>query len=643
MDKYRVLLGGIGDDAHSIGISLLKIGLEERGYLVTFLGIQNTIDDFLRYSKSHDIIMISCINGHSELYLNATDSSTQSIKSIEGKLWYLGGNLSVNKEEDYIVKLYLEKGFTRVFPKPISVEETFYYLKYDIEKYNIKPQHSREPKLNFSQNANILSSEISDDPIDIAVFIKERKAVLQTLETGKDVSYERACKNYNRENSLDAVLWNAHKSRLPPLLQPRTGVADVVKQVELFKTLYKANINVISVQLDAASRRLYFDKAKNGVELSLLSGNSMLNGFPVPIYGVPGVEMLAGCLELPFQIRGGAPDHRFVYEVGIAGGATGIEGSFLCYLLPYEKRISPVESLHYWKYVDRLCGIYLNDYNICINREFFGALTTTLLEPCIPIVINIVEALLGAKQGVRSFSIGIAEQGNRVQDIAALHVLSKMTNYYLDKYGFKNARVTSVFHQYMGAFPHDEVKAEQLITESAITATLGGATRMMTKTPVEAIKIPSAQENIRGLECARKGIQKAASVKLDHSKVDNEIRLIEVEVVSIMNAIEELGNGHISRGAIKALFAGILDIPFSPNLSNRGETIAFRNKDGAVRFAVCNNLPFPEAIKEFHYNELVQRMDAERDNKMYSILEKDLTRIWKGEFRQWPLDGLYIE
>lgn len=642
MSTYSILLGSIGDDAHSIGISLLKIGLEERGYEVTLLGIQNSLNDFIRLSDSHHIIFISCMNGHSNLYINEDTPNLNKI-SDSGRLWYLGGNLSVQKDVDDLIRFFLNCGFSRVFPKPIGLDEISHCLLADLDRMKINSDKRFERSSGTIRNEPepYCFDEITDDPLKDEVFEAERASVLECWHTGKDVSYERAYRNYNKVNNMDEVLWNTYMRKETPLIQPRTGVADIEKQISLFQMLNRADINISSVQLDAASRRLYFEKAQEGVETSLMTGMSRLNGFPIPIHGVHGVERLVRSLQIPFQIRGGAPDHRFVYEVAIAGGASGVEGGFLCYLLPYEKRISPMESHRNWKYIDKLCGKYNALYGMNINREYFGPLTTALIEPSISITINIVQAVLSAKQGVKSISLGLAEQGNRSQDIASLYVLKKVSDYYLRKYGFTDVRTTTVFHQYMSAFPENENKAEQLITESAVTATLGGATRLMVKTPVEAFKIPSAEENIRGIMCVKKGIEKAKGVIPNQKAIQKEIKLLETEVSCLMRAIEELGNGHLSRGAIRALFAGIIDVPFSPNQYNRGEAITFRSAEGAVRFAQCINLPFPEHIKEFHYNELLNRKRQENSNKLYPILEKDLTRIWKGDYRWWPLDDCY--
>ena len=141
-----------------------------------------------------------------------------------------------------------------------------------------------------------------------------------------------------------------------------------------------------------------------------------------------------------------------------------------------------------------------------INREFFGPLTCCLIEPSIPIVINVILSILSAKAGVRCISVGLAEQGNRAQDIAALNVLKSVTRAYLNRYGHQDVTVTSVFHQYMAAFPTSETKASNLIINSSVTAALAGADRIMTKTPVESSHIPTKEDNAEGLRLTHSGI-----------------------------------------------------------------------------------------------------------------------------------------
>ena len=110
-----------------------------------------------------------------------------------------------------------------------------------------------------------------------------------------------------------------------------------------------------------------------------------------------------------------------------------------------------------------------------------------------------------------------------------------------------------------------------------------------------------------------------------------------------MDRIEELGNNSIARGAIRALQEGFLDIPFSPNVHNRNEVVTFRDRSGAIRYADCGQLPFNSFLKDFHQARKEERMTLERDTKIFSLLEKDLSRIWKNDYHAWPLDHHYVE
>ena len=71
-----------------------------------------------------------------------------------------------------------------------------------------------------------------------------------------------------------------------------------------------------------------YDKAQEGVYKTEVGKPSYLNGYPVPVHGVRGIEEIMSAIDTPFQIRAGSPDHRLVYEIGLAGGASAVERRF---------------------------------------------------------------------------------------------------------------------------------------------------------------------------------------------------------------------------------------------------------------------------------------------------------------------------
>ncbi|UCH98542.1 MAG: hypothetical protein JSV88_17295 [Candidatus Aminicenantes bacterium] len=625
-------------------MSLLEIAFREAGFFVKNIGIMNDLEDFFKRAENFDVIFISCMNGHVDLYLKDFPLKLRQFNSRNrgAKVWYLGGNLSVQEGDESVIKKYRKMGFDLVLPKPISCHEIMErLLKY---LYYKKIKKKRVRHLVTDEPLHIASKDVIDDyPLSDEEFHSQRDMVLNSWSTGQEV-WDADIKRNHADvlKNMHHILVNNQSFNSSPLVQPRTGVAHTCDEIEILTFLRKKGLDISSIQLDAASRKKMFDKAQEGVWKSEKGKQSFLNGYPVPVHGVKGIEEIVHSIDNPFQIRGGSPDHRLVYEIALAGGTTSLEGGFLCYLYPYDKNTSPVESLFYWKYIDKLADWYYQNFGIIINREYFGPLTCCLLEPAIPICINIVQAILSAKSGVKCISVGLAEQGNRSQDIAAVRVLHQMTRQYLAKYGLRDCTVSTVYHQYMASFPSDIHKARDLILNSSITGALAGATRIMTKTPVESHHIPSKEDNAEGLRITHIGLLRAKEETINWPMVKQEMVLLTREVTALMNSIEQLGQGSIARGITRDFQEGILDIPFSPSIYNKNHLITARDCDGAIRFVTPEGLPFDEDVIDFHKEKIHQRMTRQRAFKIFEILEKDLTRIWKNDYPRWPLDGHYV-
>ena len=115
-----------------------------------------------------------------------------------------------------------------------------------------------------------------------------------------------------------------------------------------------------------------------------------------------------------------------------------------------------------------------------------------------------------------------------------------------------------------------------------------------------------------------------------------------MEVESIMNAINKLGNGDLAKGSIKAFAMGVLDIPFSPSKYNIGNVLCLRDVNGAIRYVNFGSLPFNNTIKNYHIEKIEKRKTLQRENSLYKMLEEDLQRISLNDFKQWPLEDNYI-
>jgi methylaspartate mutase epsilon subunit len=137
-------------------------------------------------------------------------------------------------------------------------------------------------------------------------------------------------------------------------------------------------------------------------------------------------------------------------------------------------------------------------------------------------------------------------------------------------------------------------------------------------------------------------LQERRTVKINPEILEIEKTLIRQEVKQMMDTILELGDGSVPKGAILALEQGIIDIPWSPNVYNANKVVNVRDVNGAVRFHDFGNLPFSNRVKEMHHEKVTVRKMMERDSSVFSLLEKDLSRIWKNDYVQWPLDNCYV-
>lgn len=636
MRKHTIVLAGIGGDSHSVGIILLRWTLERNGFHVLYLGIQNSIEKIFELAPFANLVMISCMDGHAKQYLK--EFPLLLSQKRPSALWYLGGNPSVEELAGQ-ERVFIEMGFSRVFLKFIDLDKVINVIKSDLE--NIQAISMNKEFVNALLSSEKTVFQVPENMIMTATeHTSQRKDVLQHWNTGRGAAdihdnAETLLKSVNLAEAENKV--NERKSAM--LIQPRTGVALPDEQLKLFKAMVDHGAGVVSFQIDSMTRNNNYLAAEEGIKESKFSRHSTINGYPAVNHGVKPLRRISTEVRRPMQFRHSTRDPRLLAEICFAGGITAFEGGAICYNMPYFRDYTLEESIAKWQYVDRLCGLYYEKYKIVLHREFFGVLTGTLIPPCIAVSTGILEALLAAKQGVKSLALGFAETGCRAQDIATIHCIKKITREYLDEFGHKDVQVSAIFNQYMAAFPLMLDKAKSLIVGSGETAALAGATRILTKTAVEAFKIPSMADNIEGLTLNHKGIKNAEHLVADDNALESEKNILSTEIHSLVTNALELGNGDVAQGVVKSFARGEIDIPFSPSVYNKGKVISARDITGAIRLLSAGNLPLPKNILQFHEEKIAERRRVENISikQDYRLIEKDLLRVARGQFESWPL------
>ncbi len=474
--------------------------------------------------------------------------------------------------------------------------------------------------------------ELQNKRIPDKDFQELRREVLTQWPTGKDVDLDEAVE-YHKKMPADRIfgkkLIEAKKAG-KTLIQPRAGVPVIEEHIKLMQYLQdNGEADLLPTTIDSYTRQNRYDEAENGIKESIRLGRAMLNGFPAVNHGVAGCRRVIESVHTPLQVRHGTPDARLLTEISYAGGFTSYEGGGISYNLPYCKNVPMEKTITDWQYVDRLTGLY-EEMGVSINREPYGPLTGTLVPPCISHAAAIIEALLAAEQGVKNITVGYGQCGNLVQDIAAIATLQELTDEYLEKNGHGDVTVTTVLHQWMGGFPADEAKAFGVISSGSLIAALSKATKVIVKSPHEAIGIPTMEANAQGLRCTKQVVNMLADQTFKDVRLDEEKEVIRRETCAIVDKCFELGNGDIAVGVCRGVEAGALDVPFAPCRANAGLMLPCRDNDGAVRIMNMGNLPFPQDIKDFHKAKIEERAKAERRAVSFQMVIDDIYAIGKG-------------
>lgn len=464
-------------------------------------------------------------------------------------------------------------------------------------------------------------------------FFKIREEILTHWPTGKDVDLTEAVEYLKKvpdEKNFAKKLRKAKEEGVT-LAQPRAGVALISEHIKLLNYLEEeGGADLLPSTIDSYTRQNRYNECQVGIDESIKAGRSLLNGFPAVNHGVKGCREVYESIKNPIQARHGTPDARLLSEIITASGWTSNEGGGISYNIPYAKSVSMERTIRDWQYCDRLTGWY-QEQGIELNREPFGPLTGTLVPPSISNTVAILEALLAAEQGVKNITVGYGQCGNIIQDVAAIRALEEQTEEYLKRFGYNDVFVTTVFHQWMGGFPADEAKAFGVISLGAATAAMAGATKVIVKTPHEALGIPTMEANAQGIRDTKMTLNMLRGQRMPMSKeLEMEIKIIKAETKCMLDSVYEVGKGDFARGTVEAFKLGIVDIPFAPSKYNAGKMMPARDNQGAVRYLMPGNLPFTQDLIDFNKEKLMERGRFENRDVTFQMTVDDIFAVGKG-------------
>ena len=459
---------------------------------------------------------------------------------------------------------------------------------------------------------------LTEARIDDEEFDAMRAANLARWPTGADVDLAEAVEYLNALPNHKNLAWVTSKAVAEGLCltQPRGGFGTFEMHKKLLVTLDRDGLaDVVPTTTDSYTRNERFAEAQKGADESEQCGRSMLNGFPVVNAGVGKLRELTAAVEKPIIALTGTSFPRLTGEICYAGGFTGYLGSGIAYTTSYTKETSVAEGIRNYQYLDRLVARY-DEMGVDLHRRQPGFLTGTNIPPCIAIAICIADALLAAAQGVKQYGLELGQCLHLVQDSVAIEVCQELVQDYLTAKGYDDVVTTVTSLHWMGAWPTDPAQSFGLMVYGGFAGAVGGALSVTTKSVAEAMGIPTPEENAQGLRATRMGIYLARNVNLrELPEYQREKEVLEAETRSIMDKLLEVGDGDVAVGAMRALEAGLLDVPWSPNRDCKSALMPARDANGYLRLVDTGNLPLPDQIKTYHRERL--EAAAKADGKTY--------------------------
>ena len=138
------------------------------------------------------------------------------------------------------------------------------------------------------------------------------------------------------------------------------------------------------------------------------------------------------------------------------------------------------------------------------------------------------------------------------------------------------------------------------------------------------------EANAQGLRCTKQVISMLRDQVCTAADLEQEKDIIRKETRCILDKCFELGQGDIAVGAVRAVQAGVLDIPFAPSRYNAGKMLPARDNNGAIRILETGNLPFTQELRDFHKAKIEERAAYEKRKASFQMVIDDVYAISKG-------------
>ena len=446
-----------------------------------------------------------------------------------------------------------------------------------------------------------------------AELLEKRKEVLAWWPTGKGVDLAEAI-DYHRhlpdEKVFPKKLDKCRREGVKPI-QVGLGHATIEETNQHQLAVEAGGADLVWIQVDTYTRRRQFEKAQQGIEESVKTGVSVLNGYPYVNHGVAGFRRIVDTMKVPLLLEASSDEEPMLSaEIGLAGGGTANLSQDLRQLLAHSKNYPLDKRIINNQYNARLAAYYTE------RGAPIECLVTGMIHGYVPSgvasAIGILQCLLIAEQGVKYISLMTASLYNLAYDAANMQVCRKLAAEYLHRFGHDDVRVFIVNWPWEGNWPPDAQRASAVAAWQAAISMLGGADWIHLRSVHEGIGIPTPQANVASIKAGAQMRRMLAGQSLPESEEFSlEKQMLELEIRAILDKVLELGGGDPAIGEVNAVKAGVLDVAITPWIHCQGNVLALRDTSGVLRYVNHGGIPLPDAVVQYHKRKIAEREKAD--------------------------------
>jgi methylaspartate mutase epsilon subunit len=481
--------------------------------------------------------------------------------------------------------------------------------------------------------SNWRTMDVSDRRWEEDYFLAQRAGVLKEWPTGNEVDLGEALQYHKAlpDHRGQAKRVARAKAESGIMILPQLGQALMPTMLEFIRFVEGQcgmsdwNDSWFLI-LDAYSRKKRFDAVDKAITASKAAGVNLLSGYPAVNHGVAGFRQLMEVSGHSAHLSTLDEDPRLCTEITLAGGASGYLSYDIHDVMQHSRDYPLDRRIHNHQYISRLAAYY-TERGAPILAWPAGH-NNGWEPPGIKLAMIILQALESARQGVKHIACSYGLMSNVNQDVAALRVVRRLLDEYLDKRGIHDVATYAGTYPHLGTWPVDVIQCSAQMAWEAAVSRMGGAHFVYLKSPDEASSTPSKEGIGAEVKIAKHMINILGSFSLGMSDaMQEEEAMLEMEVRAIVDAVLDLSDGDPSNGMIKAVERGILDAVFSPWVHVKNRLLTVRDNEGAYRYLDHGGLPLPAAVLRYNQSKIDARSSATGRKADIDMVTEDIYHL----------------